>query len=135
MDKQQTICVHSKPGAVDRCKRKLYSRQDCLDWLLSYAADEQYFRGVERFDPAQCEETDSHSRGNVAAVADLRMEWNFGIGTKTWTAKFVAGEFQGIEKRLPLDALTNEHWQKMKADCPYDGDLPQYWLPVQGQRP
>ena len=52
-----------KPG-----NRSLYLRIDCLDWLASYAADEQHFQGIEREEPASLQET---------AVANYRVEWGF----------------------------------------------------------
>ena len=76
-DAHRIICVFGKAMGCPNKTTKIYLRADSLDWLLAYAADEKYFKGVERSDPAQSEETDSRSRGNCSAVVDLRLKWDF----------------------------------------------------------
>ena len=80
-----------------------------MDWLLAYAADEQYFRGVDCSDPVECEKTES---ANCSAVAGLRLTWDF--DAKAWHAKFVDGSLKGAEKYFAMQSITVHHWQKMK---------------------
>jgi len=88
----KTIYVYRKPSQRARNNTSLYLRSDCLEWLLSYAADERHFYGVERNEEAQLDD----ETGNCPAVADLRLTWDF--TGKAWDAEFVAGAFVGVKK-------------------------------------
>ena len=108
-DDKTVICVYRKPGSSIRNKRNLYLQVDCLDWLLSYAADELHFQGVVRTNP----EPSAKPTGNCSAVADLHLEWDF--DAKAWEAEFVAGAFAGRKQRFSFRDLTHARWTKMKA--------------------
>ena len=61
---------------------------DCLGWLVSYAADEQYFQGVEREEPEALPAT---------AVADYRVEWDF--NEHVWEGTVLVGAAAGQSTR------------------------------------
>ncbi|MDP7560748.1 MAG: hypothetical protein QF745_09425 [Planctomycetota bacterium] len=106
-----------KPGSSIRNNTALYVRTDCLDWLLSYAADELYFQGV-----VPTIETAPQSRtGNCPEVNDLYLEWDF--GAKSWDAKFVAGTFENTTKRLSIKDLDKDRWSKLQKGSPHIGDF------------
>ena len=86
---------------------KLFLLVGNLDWLLAYAADELHFQGVKRESP----EREPRKPANCAAVADLRLQWDF--GSKTWEAEFVSGPFEGTTRRFCVEQLTNKRWSKL----------------------
>ena len=108
MDQTETerIWVYKKPGSSRFTS--IYLRHDCLDWLLSYAADQHHFQGVERYDPV----ASTLELANCSAVAGLRLTWDF--SGKAWDAEFVAGAFKGGRKTFAVADLTKEQWEMMK---------------------
>ena len=56
----------------------------------------------------------SRKKGNCAAVADLRLEYDF--HTKTWLAEFVAGEHNGVTKEFAIASFSKEVWDKMSLE-------------------
>ena len=80
-------------------KDNLYLRADCIDWLLSYGADELAYQGVEAA-PATppCEDA------NCDSVENLRLEWDF--HTKTMIGKLVAGPAAGTTKELSIKDIS-----------------------------
>ena len=100
------VCVYTRPKGNNR--HSIYLRSDSLNWFLSYGADEYHFQNVDRCEP---EVIDDANVGNVSAVADLRVEWDF--TGKGWDAEFVAGANQGSQRRLLLKHLTQQHWELM----------------------
>ena len=106
-DGMTSIHVYRKPGSTCRNFGNLYLRTDCLDWLLSYAADELYFQGVTRPEPEL-----EPLKGNCPAVADVYVEWNF--SDQSWDAQFLAGEHAGTKKRFFVADLTSGQWNNMK---------------------
>jgi len=92
-------------------KGNMYLRVDCLEWLLSYAADEFRFQGI----PREIEETPVKAKGNCSAVADLHLEWDF--TEKAWDAEIVAGDCQGTTFRLICAGITNHQWTLLKHDA------------------
>ena len=117
-DQKETIriWVYRKPGPPRTAT--LYLRTDCLDWLLSYAADQHHFQGVERADPARSVQ----DVANCSAVAGLRLTWEF--AEKAWDAMFVTGAFQGFQRRVALADITRDLWDKMKSQSFVDV----YWV-------
>ena len=106
-----------KPGSSIRNNTALYVRTDCLDWLLSYAADELYFQGVV----PTIEIAPQSRTGNCPEVNDLYLEWDF--GAKSWDAKFVAGTFENTTKRLSIKDLDKDRWSKLQKGSPHIGDF------------
>lgn len=96
------VWVYRKPSAGTNGKANLYLRADCIDWLLSYGADELAFQGVD------AEAVASPVSGNCPAVADLYLEWNF--TAKSWDGKFVAGPFEGTTKFMAVTDLDHDMW-------------------------
>ena len=107
----KVISVYTKAG------RAIYLRVDCLDWLLSYAADELHFQGVPRTNP----EPKAKKGGNCPAVADLHLEWDF--NNKTWDAEFVAGVLAGTTRRFPVTGMSKDRWSKMRERSLLEDDL------------
>jgi hypothetical protein len=99
-----TITVYRKAKVGRASDPALYLKIDCLNWLLSYAADELHFQGVT---PSLV--TDPQSRlANVPACKDLRMEWDF--QAQEWKASFVAGPFANTTKRFSPNAIGASLW-------------------------
>ena len=88
------IYVYSPP----KCK-SLYLRVDCLDWLLSYAADEHHYQGIER------DESDVTS----TAVAASSVRWDF--TAKHWKGEVFVGPNAGQSTCFSPDELTKERWE------------------------
>ena len=94
-------------------------RSDCIDWLLSYAADEFHRQGIAETAGAGVHD----QQANCPEVPGLRLEWDF--ATKAWLAEFVSGTCAGAKRRFGLTDLTEEHWASMTASGASDagGDL------------
>ena len=106
------VCVYRKPGP--RNNTRLYLRVDCLDWLLSYAADELHYQGVTRIDPEP-----NDQEPNCDAVADLHLAWDF--NERQWVATFVAGQFAGVTKRFGAKDITPQQWSAMRMTMKTSG--------------
>ena len=105
-DDKTAVYVYRQPKK--RTNANLYLRSDCIGWLLSYAADEQACQGVEPETP----EKDTRPGANCTAVADLRLEWDF--GKKTWEAEFVAGPHVGKTRRMHVNDVDDKVWDQMR---------------------
>ncbi len=99
----------------------LFLREDCIDWLLSYAADELSFQGVPCVTPGP----ETTAKANCSAVADLRIQWNF--TEKVWDAEFVAGGLAGMSRRFgfekPFAQMHYDIWKGLKEQSLIDCDL------------
>jgi len=111
-----TITVYRKSGVKPqnpRNNQNLYLRSDCLNWLLSYAADELYFQGVGH--TPECEPQPRIA--NCPDVDGLHLEWD--CSAKAWSAEFVAGAEPGAVDhptiRFAVDHLTNYRWAKITS--------------------
>ena len=105
------MCNYWRGGKArsDRKRPAVYIRKDCIDWFLSYAADEHLHQGI--VDTAVAE--DGAPEGNCPEVPGLRVEWNF--STKVWLAEFVSGPSAGKNTSLGPQDLTVADWAKMQA--------------------
>ena len=99
-----------------------YLQVECIEWLLAYAADELFFQGVEPASPAPI----AVQAGNCPAVADLHLEWDF--SAKAWEGKFVAGALVGTTKRMSVNDLNKDLWEKMLGENRVQGYLCQATL-------
>jgi len=111
------ITLYKKEGTNGGNNGKLYLQSDYLDWLLSYAADELHFQGIQRTSP----EPDRKKEANCTAVADVRLEWEF--SEKAWEAEFVSGPFTGTSRRFCVADLTTKRWVKLRELSVVQGDL------------
>mgnify|MGYP003324216205 CR=1 FL=1 len=75
--------------------KALWIRLDCIDWLISYAADEHYYQGVSRSDP-------------LTAVAARDYEIEFDYQDKSWDCKINVGVDKGVTLRMCPTQLTKE---------------------------
>ena len=96
----QTVHLH-----VRRQSRALWIRLDCIDWLVSYAADEHYFQGVSRSDP-------------LTAVAANDYELEFDYSTRAWNCKINVGIDNGATLRMGPMQLTKEMYEKVAESDP-----------------
>ena len=90
----------------------LYLRTDCLDWLLSYAADEVLFQGVI----STISETPQSRQGNCPEVPNLQLDWNF--TARAWDAEFVDGDREGTTKQFAVNDINAERWAKLTKLLP-----------------
>ena len=104
-DDKTAVYVYRQPNK--RTNANLYLRTDCIDWLLSYAADEQGCQGVEPESP----EKNTPPDANCPAVADLRLDWDF--DKKTWEAEFVAGPHVGTTRSMHVNDIDNNVWDQL----------------------
>ena len=107
-DGDTTVTVYSK-GGQNHKKMSIYIRVDCVDWLLSYAADEHSSQGVKS---ASIEDF-GVKQPNCTAVADLNLEWDF--RAKAWEAEFVSGPLKGVTRSFGTADLTTDVRSKMEA--------------------
>lgn len=106
----QPIWVYRKGktrNSSQEAKQNLYLRTDCLDWLLSYAADEYHCQGVTRAP----ETVVAEPKANYAAVAGLRITWDF--SDKRWTGMFVSGPYKDTAKTLHTEDVNYARWTKL----------------------
>ena len=116
-DDKTVVCVYRKPRSEKRSNGNLFLRVDCIDWLLSYAADELRCQGVE---PASPDTPVNDQRpGNCPAVADLHLQWDF--SAKAWEASFVAGALVGTTKGMSVNDLNKEMWAKLTDESKVQG--------------
>ena len=103
-------CTDTKQVAIyyaGKTAKKIYVHCDCIDWLLAYAADELYFQSV-----VDCGNADDTKNANCAAVADLRVEWDF--QKKLWQSEFVGGKLRGVKRCFSHADNTEERWNKLR---------------------
>ena len=95
----QTVHMLARPKS-----RALWIRLDCIDWLVSYAADEHYYQGVSRSDMA------------APAVAAKDFELEFDYQAQTWHCKINVGMDKGATLRL----IPPSPWTKVQQRqlCP-----------------
>ena len=116
-DDKTVVWVYRKPRSEQRSNGNLFLRVGCIDWLLSYAADELSCQGVE---PASPDPIDQQA-GNCPAVADLHLQWDF--SAKAWEASFVAGALVGTTKGMCVNDLNNDMWAKLREESRVEGYL------------
>ena len=107
----KTVYVYGRGGKArsDPKRPAVYIRKDCMDWFLSYAADEHLHQGI--VDTAVAE--DGAPEGNCPEVPGLRVEWCF--STKLWLATFVSGPNAGKKTSLGPQDLTLTDWKNMQS--------------------
>ena len=99
----KTIFVYRKPGVA---QTTLWLRHDCLNWLLSYAADQLHFQDIPR------PQAPPQSRvGNCSEVPDVHLQYDF--THYAWDAEFLAGEFAGTKLRFFMSHLNKDRWSKL----------------------
>ena len=92
-----TVHVFIKPGS-----KALYVRINCLDWLISYAADGHHFQGITR----------GAAVAPTAAVAEpYCVEWNF--NSKLWNGDINVRSQAGLSAQSAPGALDREVWGKL----------------------
>ena len=84
-----------------------YVREDCLDWLLSFAADEDGCMGVP-----PCDMEPDTRTANVPAVADLHVAWQF---EGAWRAEFLAGTHKGESRSLAVNDVHTQMWKHLRG--------------------
>ena len=103
----RTVHLHVRKGS-----RALWIRLDCIDWLVSYAADEHYYQGVSRSDP-------------MSAVAandyDLEFDWT----AKAWDCKISVGIDSGMTLRMSATQLTKDMYEKVAEPDP--NNFERFW--------
>ena len=110
------VTAYRKAGSSSRNKGNLYLRVDCLDWLLSYAADELHFQGV-----TQPESDTELPKANCPAVADLHLEWHF--GERAWHGQLASGELAGTRRCVGEADITKDRWCKLIQLSLVEGEL------------
>ena len=105
-----TVVVYGKNAHRIPKNFPMFLRVDCIDWLLSYAADQLHCQGVDNL----LGQMDDVLLANCAAVADLHVEWNF--HAHEWQAYFVAGPFQGAERKFGIESLTPSIWAHLEDE-------------------
>jgi hypothetical protein len=96
---------------------KLYLRIDCLDWLLSYAADELHFQGIVPSMP----DAPQSRLANCEEVSDLFVAWDF--TAHAWNASFIDGPFKGTTKRVYYYDVTAALWVKLQQRLTAGGNF------------
>ena len=91
----------------------MFLRVDCVDWLLSYAADQLHFQGVDNL----VGHMDGVLEANCAAVAGLHVEWNFHL--KEWQAQLVSGPFQGVKRKFGIESLNPVLWANLEDEVSF----------------
>jgi hypothetical protein len=121
-DQNETYVISVYKGSLNQKghssgQGKYYLRSDCLDWLLSYAADELHFQGVVRVIIPGEQRT---NKANCTTVEDVHLQWNF--GAKAWEAEFISGPFVGTTRCFHVVDLTPWRWARMMGQPFVDKD-------------
>ena len=116
-DDKTVVCVYRKPRSEKRSNGNLFLRVDCMHWLLTYAADELHFHGVE---PASPDPIDQQPC-NCPAVAELHVAWD--DSAKAWEAKLIPGALVGTTKRICVSDLSDDMWATLRAESRVQGYL------------
>ena len=116
-DEQTIVSVYRRPVSSGRSQSALYLRVSCVDWLLSYVADELYCQGVTASSPIPSPE----KAENCSAVAGLYLEWD--INDKEWEARFVSGSLLGMSTRIGMTVLDTATWNILKEHDLVQGNL------------
>ena len=112
------ISLWRGPGKAKTANNgKLYLRIDCLDWLLSYAADELHFQGIVPSMP----DAPQSRLANCEEVSDLFVAWDF--TAHAWNASFIDGPFKGTTKRVYYYDVTAALWVKLQQRMTAGGTL------------
>lgn len=112
------ISLWRGPGKAKTANNgKLYLRIDCLDWLLSYAADELHFQGIVPSMP----DAPQSRLANCEEVSDLFVAWDF--TAHAWNASFIDGPFKGTTRRVYYYDVTAALWVKLQQRMTAGGTL------------
>jgi len=112
------ISLWRGPGKAKTANNgKLYLRIDCLDWLLSYAADELHFQGIVPSMP----DAPQSRLANCEEVSDLFVAWDF--TANAWNASFIDGPFKGTTKRVYYYDVTAALWVKLQQRLTAGGNF------------
>ena len=112
------ISLWRGPGKAKTANNgKLYLRIDCLDWLLSYAADELHFQGIVPSMP----DAPQSRLANCEEVSDLFVAWDF--TAHAWNASFIDGPFKGTTKRVYYYDVTAALWVKLQQRLTAGGNF------------
>ena len=99
VERNLTTIIHVySPGK----NKSLYLRVDGINWLLSYAADEHHYQGVEQ----------NPSSETLPAVAASVVRWDF--TAKHWKGEVLVGPNAGQSTCVSPDAVTKELWEVLK---------------------
>ena len=79
--------------------KSLWLRMDCVDWLVSYAADEHYYQGISRVDDTS------------EAATDYRIQWDH--NEKAFDCTINVGTNAGFVLCFYLNKLTKEVFEKL----------------------
>ena len=115
---KRPLCVGGAAGRITvyvfvRTNSKmLWLRMDCIDWLISYAADEHYYQGISRVDAAASE-----------PAADYDIEWDY--NDKAFDCSINVGRDAGLTLRMTLNQLTKEIFEKVAEKVHLDDYC--YW--------
>ena len=86
----KTVHVFVRPNS-----KSLWLRMDCIDWLISYAADEHYYQGISRVDADASK-----------PAADYDIDWDY--NDKALDCRIKVGMDAGLTLRFNLNQLTKE---------------------------
>jgi hypothetical protein len=115
---RKPVAAHHKAGTLTRNNTMLYLKSDCINWLLSYAADELHHQGIAATLDDDPMSPQSRS-GNCTDIENLQLEWDF--SGRGWTAKFVGGTFKGVTKEFYNRQLSGPIWDMLKDKYPEIG--------------
>ena len=100
----KTVHVYIKPNS-----KALYIRVDCIDWLVSYAADEHHYQGVSRVGSAAPQ-----------PATDYAVEWDY--NNKSFECTINVGKHAGLTWRsTTTDTLTQDVFAKLAERDFVDG--------------
>ena len=111
-----TVSVYKHGGYLTRASH-LFLRSDCIEWLLSYGADELHFQGIQGDLPVDAVAAIAGENANCAAVADLNLEWDF--VQRHWDAAFVSGRYVGTTRRFRITEATASRWEQITQLLPH----------------
>ena len=110
-DATVTVSVYKHGGIFSRASH-LFLRSDCIDWLLSYGADELHFQGIQGDIPDDSETAVAGKNANCSTVVDLNLEWDF--GQRHWDAAFVAGRYGGTTRCFRVKEIVASRWEQIQ---------------------
>ena len=120
-DATVTVSVYKHGGYLTRASH-LFLRSDCIEWLLSYGADELHFQGIQGDLPVDAVNAVAGKSANCNAVADLNLEWDF--VQRHWDAAFVSGRYVGTTRRFRITDTTASRWEQITQLLPHHQATP-----------
>ena len=111
---QRPPCTSDGTGATTKVHifvrpntKALWIRMDCLNWLVSYGADEHHYQGISRDDTSTSQPADDY-------------EMKFDFNTKAYKCTVNVGIDAGMTLSMTVETLTKDMFEKPAETSEFD---------------